>query len=91
MGCSCASTGGRATCAVHGGLIINGPTTMMRLACARYEPTLTEDECVKHGGHCFESTGEVLTSDPPQYPETCKHCGKRRIGTPRSPMEYRDA
>lgn len=72
-------------------MVFKGVTTNMRIAGARQEPTLTEDECVAAGGHCFESTGEVLTSNPPQYPEACKHCGKRRIGTPRSPMEYRDA
>lgn len=52
---------------------------------------LTEDECVAAGGHCFESDGVTLLSYPPQYPETCKHCGKRRIGTPQESMRYRDA
>lgn len=33
----------------------------------------------------------VLTSNPPQYPEKCKHCGKGRIGTPQESMRYRDA
>lgn len=50
---------------------------------------MTEQECVEHGGHCFESTGQIRASNPPQYPEVCRHCHKRRVGTPRSPMEYR--
>ena len=37
---------------------------------------LTEEECVRYGGHCYERTGVVFASNPPQYPEKCKHCGK---------------
>lgn len=52
---------------------------------------LTAKVCVEQGGHCFESTGIVLTADnPPQYPERCKHCGARRTGTLQSPMRYSD-
>lgn len=92
MGCSCASTGGRATCSIHGGFTIKGTNNVVTsvIRGGRKPPTLTEDECVAVGGHCFESDGITLTSNPPQYPETCKHCGKRRIATPRHPMEYRD-
>lgn len=52
---------------------------------------MSEDECVKIGGHCFERTGVVYASYPPQYPEKCKHCGKVRVGTPQPSMSYRDA
>jgi hypothetical protein len=51
---------------------------------------MTEEECVRHGGHCFEGTGEVLASNPPQYKQKCKHCGKGRVAVPREPFEYRD-
>jgi hypothetical protein len=51
---------------------------------------LSEQECLRAGGHCFESTGEVLTSNPPQYPEKCKHCLKGRIAVPREAFTYRD-
>ena len=61
-----------------------------RLSDERTPPS-PEEQCVRRGGHCFERTGFVLTSNPPQYPETCKHCGKRRTATPREPFEYRDA
>lgn len=49
---------------------------------------VTEKECLEFGGHCFESTGEILTSNPPQYPEVCKHCNKRRVGILQELMKY---
>ena len=51
---------------------------------------LTEEECERHGGHCYQRTGLRLDSNPPQYPEKCKHCGKERVAIPREPFEYRD-
>jgi hypothetical protein len=58
---------------------------------ADHEAAHAEQECILRGGHCFERTGLVLMSNPPQYPECCKHCGKKRIATPRDPWEYTDA
>jgi hypothetical protein len=29
--------------------------------------------------HCWHETGVVLTSNPPQYPEVCCHCGEQRV------------
>jgi hypothetical protein len=55
-----------------------------------FQATLvTEDECVRLGGHCFERTG-VISTNPPQYPETCKHCRKGRVAIPQEPFIYRD-
>lgn len=51
---------------------------------------MTPEECLAHGGHCYERTGMVLTSYPPQYPEKCKHCPATRVAIPREPWEYRD-
>lgn len=51
---------------------------------------MSEADCVKHGGHCFEDTGTVLTSLPPQYPQECKHCRKRRVAVPREAFTYHD-
>ena len=51
---------------------------------------VTEEECVRAGGHCYEREGVTLTSNPPQYPERCKHCRKGRVAIPREPYEYRD-
>ena len=56
----------------------------------RPDGPLAEEECVRHGGHCFERDGVMLASNPPQYPETCKHCGKRRVAIPQEPFTYRD-
>jgi hypothetical protein len=52
---------------------------------------LSEEECLSIGGHCFKRENIVYSSNPPQYPETCRHCGKRRVAIPRDPFEYRDA
>ena len=51
---------------------------------------LTEQECIDCGGHCYERTGVMLASSPPQYPEKCKHCGKGRLAIPQEPFTYRD-
>jgi hypothetical protein len=51
---------------------------------------MTEADCLKYGGHCFEGTGEIQTSFQPQYLQKCRHCGKQRIAVPREPFEYRD-
>ncbi len=52
------------------------------------EYKMTEAECEEKVGHKWESTGQVLTSNPPQYPERCSVCGKGRIGHPQEPMRY---
>ena len=64
---------------------------MNRLAGARDKPQpMTEEDCVRHGGHCFERTGAALMSSPPQYPEVCKHCRKRRVAIPQESFRYRE-
>lgn len=50
---------------------------------------VSSEDCVKIGGHCWEGTGMVYSSNPPQYPEKCKHCPASRIGTPQANMSYR--
>lgn len=39
-------------------------------------------------GHSWQSDGRILTSNPPQYPETCKICGAHRVGVPNEPLSY---
>ena len=29
--------------------------------------------------HCWHSTGQVLTSLPPKFPQVCCHCDEKRI------------
>lgn len=63
---------------------------MERLAEQRkqHEAAHAEQQCVLNGGHCFVDGDVMLPSMPPQYPQRCKHCGKKRIATPREPYEY---
>ncbi len=46
------------------------------------------EDCEDQGGHCFRSTDITLTSNPPQYPEYCRHCGATRVGMQQPPMSY---
>jgi len=39
------------------------------------EPVWTVEECVKNGGHCWESSNYVIDTMPPIYHRYCKHCG----------------
>lgn len=50
---------------------------------------MSAEDCVEHGGHCWQRTGETLASNPPQTPQRCKHCPATRIGTPREAMDWR--
>ncbi len=52
--------------------------------------TLTEKECEDVGGHCYEISNEVLTSNPPQYTRICKHCGKKQRGVTQEDMRWWD-
>ena len=51
---------------------------------------ISEEECLQIGGHCYEDSNIVLTSNPPKYIRRCKHCGKQQIGTPRDSMDWND-
>ena len=66
------------------------PRRLRRPPGQRPHIRITEEECERIGGHCFERTGLTLTSNPPQYPEVCKHCGKRRVAIPQASFRYRD-
>lgn len=53
---------------------------------------LTEEECetiLRH--HCYQPDPMVYPTIPPQHPETCIHCGKRRVAIPNEPFTYREA
>lgn len=49
---------------------------------------MNEQECTDTGGHCFEQTNIIYPTYPPQYPEECKHCGKRRVATRNPEWHY---
>lgn len=36
--------------------------------------------------HCWHETGIALTTNPPQYPEVCCHCGEQRVVYGYAPM-----
>lgn len=52
---------------------------------------MTEDECVENGGHCYVVSPIVMTSNPPQYSRTCKHCDKHQRGVDQPSRSWRDA
>lgn len=72
-----------------GSIRYEGQPASAPLAGAARHGSLTEEECVRNGGHCFERTGIALDSIPPQYPEACKHCPKQRVAIPQEPFTYR--
>jgi len=41
---------------------------------------LTEEECLKIGGHCYEVSNFVVDTFPETYHRTCKHCGHTQHG-----------
>lgn len=45
-------------------------------------------ECEALGGHCWVPSNVTLTSNPPQYPEYCKHCGATRVGMEQERYRY---
>jgi thiamine pyrophosphokinase len=49
---------------------------------------LAEREFCAKTEHCFRDTGQVLTSNPPQYPQVCIHCGGMRIRVTQDPNLY---
>lgn len=52
------------------------------------EFALTSEECEKIGGHCWRDSDVTLTSNPPQYPQWCRHCGATRVRIPQEPYTY---
>lgn len=51
---------------------------------------LTEQRCLKIGGHCWIMDNEVYLTNPPIYIRHCKHCGKRQEGRSQDPVNWED-
>ena len=51
---------------------------------------MTEAECEAIGGHCWEDSPWVLTTNPPQYERKCKHCGKVQWGRTQQGIGWHD-
>ena len=49
---------------------------------------VSEEDCLKIGGHCYRRLKTTLDSNPPRYPEMCLHCRKERVAIPREAFEY---
>lgn len=44
--------------------------------------TLTKEECLKIGGHCYEIENNIIATIPPISHRVCKHCGHRQESKP---------
>jgi len=51
---------------------------------------LSEEECLKIGGHCWEIDLSIIPTNPPTFIRICKHCGKRQIGRRQEPIIWSD-
>jgi len=51
---------------------------------------ISEEECLKIGGHCWVDENAVGASNPPTYFRHCKHCNKRQYGRRNEAFEWRD-
>ena len=54
------------------------------------EYPLTFERCVAIGGHCYESSGYVITTLPAIYHRVCKHCGHVQEGRKQPTIDWRD-
>lgn len=51
---------------------------------------ISEEECIKMGGHCWEDEDAIGLSLPPVYWRHCKHCGKRQMGRSQDNISWND-
>jgi len=53
---------------------------------------LTEEDCVKIGGHCYEILSSVAYGNPEvtRYTRICKHCGKVQTGVEQDDVRWED-
>ena len=56
----------------------------------RFGPSMSEEECLKIGGHCWEEDNIVVATNPPRYHRRCKHCGKVQEGVNEGMRWYDD-
>ena len=51
---------------------------------------LTEEECLRIGGHCYKVSDYVVDTLPPIYHRVCKHCGHIQHGVEQPKMKWTD-
>lgn len=50
---------------------------------------LTADDCVRHGGHCWDDRQRFIRGDGVQtVDQRCRHCPATRSGVSRDPYEW---
>ena len=51
---------------------------------------LSEEECLRIGGHCWARSDFVYDTNPPIYERYCKHCGKVQQGSEQPTIDWQD-
>lgn len=51
---------------------------------------LSEEECEEIGGHCYDRSPVVKTSDPPVHTRICRHCGHTQKGRKQPSVNWHD-
>ena len=51
---------------------------------------LTEEECLKIGGHCYKRSNLVIDTLPPVYTRYCIHCGHTQRGQTQDSIGWYD-
>jgi hypothetical protein len=51
---------------------------------------LSFDECIKMGGHCYETSNFVVDTLPETYHRSCKHCGFTQHGWQQPSILWKD-
>ncbi len=52
---------------------------------------MTEEECLKVGGHCYARDNIAIVTEPPTYVRQCKHCGHTQYGREQPSVYWQDA
>lgn len=52
---------------------------------------LTEEECLRIGGHCYEQSNIVIDTFPETYHRICKHCGHTQHGWHQPNIKWEDS
>jgi hypothetical protein len=65
-------------------------STTMTVSTPIISYSLSEEECVRIGGHCYEVENQVYTTNPPTFKRICKHCGKTQWGHEQESIAWDD-
>jgi len=51
---------------------------------------ISEEECLRIGGHCYMEANVVYPTNPLLYERICKHCGHRQQGREQPVIDWKD-